>query len=163
LSVSAKSLNENVLTIDKAFYGAMVAIDFEGVTDLSGNFYFDGNSAVVENNRKLSFQTCTQDGPGKNVSCKALGAYSLKSGDVMGEKIFSLTNGVILAWVTNFSANRTTLLAVSENGLHAFVHPGIVLDVAKYLKATASLDYIAVAEDNAVVILAVNINDSTEW
>lgn len=55
LSVSAKSLNEAVLTIDKAFYGAMVAIDFEGITDLSGNFYFDGTSAVVENMRTLSF------------------------------------------------------------------------------------------------------------
>lgn len=81
----------------------------------------------------------------------------------MGEKILSLTNGVILAWVTNFNANRTTLLTVSENGLHAFVHDGIVLDIAKFLKATASLDYVAIAEDNAVVILAVNVNDPTEW
>ena len=81
----------------------------------------------------------------------------------MGEKILSLTNGVILAWIPNFATNKTTLLSVGQDGVHAFVHDGIVLDIAKYLKATASLDYVAVAEDNAVVILAVNINDPTEW
>jgi hypothetical protein len=164
LSVSAISSNKDVLTIKKAFYGTMVGINFDGITDLSGNFYFDGTSAIVENNRRLSFQTCTQkDGPGENIDCHAQGAYSLKQGDILGEKILSLSNGVTLVYIINVDANRTTLLTVSDNGVSAFVHPGIVQDVARYNKATASLDYIAVAEDNAVVILAVNINDQKDW
>lgn len=164
LFASAISSNKNVLTIKKAFYGAMVGVNFEGITDLSGNFYFDGNSAVVENNRKLSFQTCTQkDGPGEAIDCHAQGAYTLKQGDILGEKILNLSNGVTLAYIINVDQNRTTLITVSDTGVSAYAHPGIVQDVAKYNQVTASLDYIAIAEDNAVVILAVNVNDQKDW
>ena len=167
LQISAKSNNENALTISDAFFAKHVKMTWDSIQDPAGNFFFDGDKAVIEmgtsGGKQLVFSTCTQSVPGADISCKVSHSIPLSPGDVMGSKIASLSNGLTVAYTTNESKDSSTLIAVTEDHVYQHNHEGIITGFAGYPGATSALDAVAISMSEYVVILEVNPNDIQEW
>jgi hypothetical protein len=166
LDVSAKSLDENTLTIKDAFYARLVQVTWDGIKNPNGNFFFDGNAAVIETqssgSRQLIFSTCTQANPASDISCKVHHAVPVAAGNVMGSQIVSLSNGAILAYTTNDRDESTTFIVVNEDSVHQKTHDIQVTDIAGYTQITSGLDGFAVSGQHHVAIFHINPNDIQE-